>query len=82
MTELRTLTFERIHELGAERHPQEWFIATRVAVTNIWDTGLDISDPEVKRAVSLIVLRILDAVMPPQSQPLAEPRKHEGQVTP
>lgn len=29
-------------------------------VTNLWDTGLDISDPEVKRAISLIVLGILD----------------------
>jgi len=59
-----SLTFERIHELGAARHPQQWFIANRVATVNLWDSGLNISDPEVKRAVSLIILRVLDAIAP------------------
>lgn len=54
------LSFERIHEIGAATHPHSWLGCSRVAATNLWDTGLDISDPEVKRAISLIVLRILD----------------------
>jgi hypothetical protein len=58
------MTFEQIHEVGAKRHPEVWLTANRVAATNLWDTKLDISDPEVKRAVSLIILRVLDAVQP------------------
>ena len=58
------LTFEKIHELGVERHPTVWFTASRVAASNLWDSGLRVDDPEVKRAVSLVVLRVLDAVMP------------------
>lgn len=63
-----SLTFERIHEIGADRHKESWLIANRVAATNLWDSGLDISDPEVKRAISLIVLRVLDAIRAEEAQ--------------
>jgi hypothetical protein len=56
------LTFEKIHELGAQRHPHTWLNANRVAASNLWDSDLRVDDSEVKRAVSLVVLRVLDHV--------------------
>jgi hypothetical protein len=58
------LTFEEIHELGAKYHPNTWLCATRLAVETLWDTDLRVDDPEVKRAISLVVLRVLDCVEP------------------
>ena len=66
------LTFEEIHLLGAKYHPHSWINANRLAVENLWDSDLRVDDPEVKRAVSLIVLRVLDHVEPrvePQEAP-------------
>lgn len=71
------MDFERIHELGAERHREAWLIANRAATTNLWDSGLDISNPDVKRAVSLIVLRVLDAIRARSPVPAPEPVQHE-----
>lgn len=67
------MEFERIHELGAERHREAWLIANRAAATNLWGSGLDISNPDVKRAVSLIILRVLDATRAPSPVPAPEP---------
>jgi len=58
------LTFEEIHEIGSRYHPVSWFNTNRVAASSLWDSGLRVDDPEVKRAVSLVVLRVLDHVEP------------------
>lgn len=58
------ISFERIHEIGSNRHPRSWFNANRLAVENLWDSDLKVNDPEVKRVVSLVVLRVLDHIEP------------------
>lgn len=50
--------FERIHELGAKRHPHSWFEANRKAASSAMGEGLL---PERDRAaISAIVLAVLD----------------------
>lgn len=52
--------FERIHEAGVERHKDAWYLANRVAV-NAARGEIDVE--RHKAVLSLIVLRVLDAVL-------------------
>jgi hypothetical protein len=56
--------FERIHANGIKRHPRTWFIANQKAVDAALIT-LDPSTLENKVVLSLVVLRVLDAVGSP-----------------
>jgi hypothetical protein len=62
------MTLPRIHEVGAARHPVTWFMANHAAVAAMWDYPGPI-DEEIKRLVSLVVLRVLDRVQPDEAGP-------------
>ena len=51
-----------IHESGQKRHPDDWFLANRVARYVTMPYGLN--DKQLKEMVPLIVLRVLDACKP------------------
>lgn len=53
------MTFERIHEIGAKRHPEYWFTANAAAARAI---PPDKMDDATKTLVSLVTLRVLDAI--------------------
>jgi hypothetical protein len=55
------MTFQDIHRMGARRHPRQWVDATRAAVSVLWGTRVHPDEPEMRRLVSLMVLRVLDA---------------------
>jgi hypothetical protein len=55
------MTFQDIHRIGARRHAQRWVDANRAAISVLWGTRVHPVDPEVRRLVSLVVLRVLDA---------------------
>lgn len=54
------MTTERIHELGAKRHPHLWFTANAAAARWI-ELPFRVDDPAMQRQVAHIVLRVLDA---------------------
>lgn len=56
------MDFEKIHELGAKRHPKEWFTANIAAVNATNYQGADPSDKKIKALISQVVLQVLDAV--------------------
>jgi hypothetical protein len=55
------MTFQMIHRVGAKRHSQQWVAANRAAISVLWGTKVQPDDPEMRRLVSLVVLRVLDA---------------------
>jgi len=55
------MTFQDIHSVGARRHPQRWVDANRAAVSVLWGTKVHPDDPEMRRLISLVVLRVLDS---------------------
>lgn len=55
------LSFQDIHRAGARRHPDQWVSANQAAITVLWGTRVQPDDPEMRRVVSLMVLRVLDA---------------------
>lgn len=56
--------FERIHRLGAERHPQSWFTANTKAAAILLGSSIPLTY-ESKTLVSEVVLRTLDIVEAP-----------------
>lgn len=58
-------TLDGIHEIGANRHPHSWLNANRLAVGELWAENIRMDDESIKRAVSLIVLRVLDYINAP-----------------
>jgi hypothetical protein len=55
------LSFQDIHKAGARRHPGQWVTANQAAITVLWGTQIQPDEPEMRRLVSLMVLRVLDA---------------------
>lgn len=55
------MTFQVIHRVGAKRHRQQWVAANRAAISVLWGTKVQPDEPEMRRLVSLVVLRVLDA---------------------
>jgi hypothetical protein len=51
---------EKVHDAGANRHPQYWFSANRAAVEVLWELGLDPANSLYKYLVSKVVLKVLD----------------------
>ena len=56
--------FISLHDAGVRRHPKSWFCANQKAVHAAM-YALDVTTPRNKLAISLVVLRVLDAVGAP-----------------
>lgn len=61
----RVLTFEEIHQVGAKRHTHQWIEANRAAISAMFAEGVSPTDMRMRRLVSMIVLRVLDATSAP-----------------
>lgn len=59
---MTTLTIDDIHAQGAKRHTGDWLAANLAAVQVLQDSPYDPANPTVQKIISLIVLRVLDAV--------------------
>ena len=55
-------SFDECHDLGAVRYRATWVRANQAAINAARGCGLDPSDARVRHVLSLIVLRVLDAV--------------------
>lgn len=55
----RVKTFHEIHEEGARRFGWHWHHANKWAIAAARESGVDYTDPKIKRVMSLIVLRLL-----------------------
>jgi hypothetical protein len=55
------LSFQDIHQVGARLHPEKWVASNQAATSVLWGTKVQPDDPEMRRLVSLMVLRVLDA---------------------
>jgi hypothetical protein len=63
--EQQVLTFEEIHQVGAKRHTHQWIEANRAAISAMFAEGVSPTDMRMKRLVSMVVLRVLDATSAP-----------------
>lgn len=54
-------TVEQLHEIGVLKHGSLWLAANMRAVEALWETKLKVDSVEVKEAIPLIILRVLDA---------------------
>jgi hypothetical protein len=50
------------HQVGAKRHPKLWFGVNCRACTALAYSDLSASDPAVQKAVSKILLQVLDGI--------------------
>lgn len=57
-----SLTFERIHEIGAKRHPELWFAANMQAVDAASSQGVSANKEPFKTIIPEVCLRILDGI--------------------
>lgn len=56
-------SIERIHEIGAHRHGSRWIYANQRAVDAASEEGMNYTGAREKKAIALIVLKVLDGQM-------------------
>jgi hypothetical protein len=53
----------KVHEYGVARFGDKWYHANRRAVEVLWGTRLRADSPEVKKAIPLLLFKVLCGMM-------------------